>query len=138
MSERTKNRNNELIRYTLPPLLWMALNFTSSSSPSYDFPQVHGILWPKLVHVIFFSTLSFLTWRALQHHAKRDWAVRHAGLTAFAVAILYGMIDEFHQLYTAGRHPRMTDVLIDGASAGLFLLALSLYRSMKNIDDAAF
>ena len=133
-----KNETKDLIRYRWPPFLWMIGIFISSSIPGYDFPSVSWVGWPKLVHVFFYSTLCFLTWRALQHHAKLDWAGRHSALTAFAVAILYGMIDEFHQLLTVGRHPRFTDVLIDGAGAGLFLLALHCYRYLKSVNNTAY
>lgn len=138
MGEQAKGGRSALLRYQLPPILWMALIFLSSSIPGYDYPSLSWAGWPKLVHVVFYSTLCFLTWRALQHHAKMDWAERHSALTAFAVAIVYGMIDETHQYFTAGRHPRFTDVLIDAAGAGLFLLALHFYRSLKGIDDTAY
>jgi VanZ family protein len=39
----------------------------------------------------------------------------------------YAATDEFHQSFTAGRHPSPVDVGIDSVGALLFLLALALW-----------
>ena len=44
-------------------------------------------------------------------------------LLAWTLAVLYSATDEFHQSFTPGRTPAVTDVLIDsvGAAVALFL-----------------
>lgn len=133
-----KNDGNEFLRYFAPLVLWMGVIFVSSSIPEADFPSLSWGGWAKIVHLIFYSTLCFLTWRALHHQSRVDWLARHSAAAGFVVAVIYGSIDEFHQLFTAGRHPRVTDVLIDGFGACIFLLALQCYRVLKGLDSTAY
>lgn len=74
----------------------------------------------KLAHMTEFATLGglifllLLTWRG-------KVLLRYGG--AILAAALYALSDEFHQNFSAGRGPQLTDVLIDASGA---LLACSL------------
>ncbi len=116
----------------------MILIFVSSSLPERVFPAVNWWGWAKLVHLFFYAVLCFLTWRAMHHQDRLPWLRRHSAFVGFFVAILYGSLDELHQVFTAGRHPAFTDVLIDGLGACLFLAALELYRVLKGTRDTAY
>ena len=54
---------------------------------------------------------------------------------AFVMAIVYALTDEFHQNFTAGRHPAFGDVGIDssGALLGVCMAYLLYYRRAKFI-----
>ena len=98
------------MRLWLPVIAYMAMvfGFSSLSTP----PQPPGILSYYHVHIILYTGLGALTTRAA---AK---GLRHVSLTAALVAIaissLYGVTDEYHQLFVPGR---MFDVLDMAADA---------------------
>ncbi len=138
VNTRSRYEGREFFRYQMPPLLWMVTIFVSSSIPEADYPAVGWGGWAKIVHLIFYSVLCFLTWRAMHHQRRFEWLARHSASVGLAVAVVYGSLDEFHQFFTVGRHPRATDVMIDAIGACLFLLALQCYRFYKKMDDTAY
>lgn len=102
-----------------PALLWMAVLFAASATPSSDIPTFG--LWDFVVkkggHMLGYAVLALLYRRAL------GWDNRKAGL-AWLLAVLYAMTDEWHQTLVPGRHPEWFDVLIfDGGGAAIAMLA---------------
>jgi VanZ family protein len=61
--------------------------------------------------------------------------VARPALWAFAVALLYGLSDEFHQAFVPGRHPDPLDIVTDIAGAAAALLALRLLRGRLRRPD---
>ena len=53
------------------------------------------------------------------------------------MAVLYSATDEFHQSFTPGRHPAVTDVMIDalGSAAALILAAKYYKQKMTSHTD---
>jgi VanZ family protein len=98
----------------LPALLWMAWIFYWSGQSVTPAPST---LLSKLAHVLGYAVLALLLMLALLAWPRR-------AVLAWAIAGLYGVSDEIHQGFTPGRHPAMTDVLLDGAGALAALLAL--------------
>jgi VanZ family protein len=47
------------------------------------------------------------------------------------MACLYSATDEFHQSFVPGRHPAVTDVMIDAAGAALTLFLAKQYYNQK-------
>lgn len=82
-------------------------------------------LFRKCGHLTEYAVLALLLWRAL--HATKSglpaWSWPKVGGTMLMV-FLYGMTDEFHQIFVPTRTPHITDVLIDttGGAIGLFVL----------------
>lgn len=76
----------------------------------------------KLAHVALFFTVAYFALKIVRH-----W--RYDYLIAWAFATLYGMTDEWHQLYVPGRSGTIRDVIID--STGAFLLIVIVYVSDK-------
>ena len=122
------NNKGYAVRYLLPVAVWMIIIFVSSSIPQDDFPHVEFWGWAKLVHLIYYGVLCLLCQRALGGQTRFPALARHSYLLGVLFAVLYGTTDEYHQLTTAGRHGRMTDVLIDGFGALLCLVGLWAYR----------
>jgi VanZ family protein len=50
---------------------------------------------------------------------------------AWGMACLYSATDEFHQSFVPGRHPAVTDVMIDAAGAALALFLANRYYKQK-------
>jgi len=138
-----------LLKYWLPPLVWMSVIFSASGdAQSYQhssalfepllhwlFPQLSPAtvdyihhLFRKTGHLTEFALLALLLWRAIRQPQKNDsrpWRWDEAGL-ALSGVFLYAASDEFHQIFVPSRTPLVSDVVIDttGGAIGLLLLWL--------------
>jgi VanZ family protein len=117
-------------KYCVPAILYMALLFYLSSRPSPDEVRWIPIIAKlKLVHIIEYGILYFLVRYAIIKTAAYD------KLSVFAIAlmitVLYGLTDEFHQIFVAGRTSSLLDVVADGVGGILagFILILGDKRS---------
>jgi VanZ family protein len=108
----------------LPVLIWAAVIFAFSATPNLRVAQAADLdfVIRKAGHMFVFGVLAVLIWRALAYSA-----VRRAMLWSLALTVGYAASDEFHQSFTAGRHPSLVDVGIDSVGALLFLLALMVW-----------
>jgi VanZ family protein len=134
-------------KYWLPVLIWMALIFSASSDAhSYEHsarlvePLLHW-LFPHMsptrveavhlflrkgAHLVEYSVLALLFWRAVRRPVKNDprpWVWPEAGL-ALALVFLYAAGDEFHQVFVPTRTGLVSDVFIDTAGGAASLFAL--------------
>ena len=91
----------------LIPLLRACLPFTSPD----ELAAIHLVI-RKSAHVIEYAVLAVL-WRRSVGGAGRP----------LALAVLTACLDELRQSFTPGRGGSMADVLLDGAAAGLALVA---------------
>jgi VanZ family protein len=81
----------------------------------------HGLI-RKLAHLIEYSILGFLAFRAFLHLRRRSGQLIGAVAAAFVV-IIVATIDEFNQSFNPSRTGSSTDVLID-VSGGLAVILL--------------
>ena len=97
---------------------WMALIFFLSSQPRLpSLPDSWAdFLFKKGAHFTVYAVLVVLFRRALPP-GRWIWA------RSWILAMLYAASDEWHQSFVPGRHPQLTDVLIDacGAATGLLI-----------------
>ncbi len=117
-----------LIRFWGPVVLYMGLVFWSSSRAR---PDVLSSAPDYLLHGTEYAGLAVLSVRAL---AKRLFSGLKAAHVAggIAIAVLYGMSDEWHQLHVPGRDGSVVDVLADlvgAALGGAFLAAVSAFNA---------
>ena len=101
---------------------WMAWIFYLSNQPVLDVPS----LFPnqdKVLHFGAYAVLASFVLGAMQRRA--DGYSLTQILLATAVASLYGISDEVHQMYVPGRDPDVLDWLADtcGALTATLLLA---------------
>ena len=99
--------------------------FLSSRPSPEELKLVPIIARLKLVHIIEYGILYLLVYYAvLRTTYFTGWK---AFVFSLAITVLYGMTDEFHQLYVPERTCRFADVVADGVG-GIFaqgvLLAL--------------
>ena len=103
------------MKFWLPVYLYAGVIFfySSLSTP----PITLNILYAdKLLHLVEYAILGYLIARA----AKNSSSARlRADFRIFAVytAVLYGLINEFHQCFVPGREADILDILADGAGA---------------------
>lgn len=107
----------------LPALLIMAVIFAFSSQPSDNLPNFRG--WDYFVkksgHAIGYGLLALSYFHFLKYNSKQYWL-------AWLLTVAYAMTDEFHQVFSAGRHASFIDVFIfDGFGAFLALLLYFLF-----------
>ena len=109
---------------------WMGLTFYLSSLTQPETPQIPLLgNWQSLVgHLILYGVCA-----ALMEGSLWSWGSGFRlrwTLVAIVGATAYGISDEFHQSFVAGRHATVEDVLVNTigatvAAAGLWLIANS-------------
>jgi len=115
----------------LPTLLMMGIIFWFSSQPSPDLPNFNWAdrIVKKSGHVIGYAVLALCYWYALGLKPEKRW-------TAWLLAILYALTDEFHQSFVVGRHSSIWDVLIfDNFGALLSLWLAETWVKQKRPDE---
>lgn len=108
-----------------PPIAWAIVIFLLSSFSTLPGPSL--VWWDfvlkKTAHMTEFGILFFLIQRSLNWRTSkpRYWP-------AFLLTVLYALSDEYHQSFTPGRTPLITDVGYD--SLGSFLVYLKLTHNI--------
>jgi len=107
------------IVYWLPVILYASLIFYMSSKAMVVQPQeLVGLpmVSDKLLHVAEYFVFSWLLLRALKNHD-----LKNPFFWAFAIAALYGISDEVHQLFVPGRSFSFLDMAANAVGASLVL-----------------
>jgi VanZ family protein len=119
----------------LPVILWASLIFKFSSG---TIPVASSVFWQdfavkKFGHILLFGMLALLVYRAL---IAEGVSRKKAAFIAVLSSFLYGVSDEYHQMYTQGREARVRDVIIDGlgASALIYFIYRFLPRLPKKVQ----
>jgi VanZ family protein len=112
----------------LPVLVWAGIIFALSATPNLRVAPTADVdfIVRKAGHMAAFGVLAVLVWRALASSQ-----VRRAMVWSWALTVAYAASDEFHQAFTAGRHPSPVDVGIDSVGALIALLALTLWLRIR-------
>ncbi|HEY7817189.1 MAG TPA: VanZ family protein [Vicinamibacteria bacterium] len=130
MARRAASRSADAVRYWGPVVLYMGLIFWASSQPRIALPLPTS---DYVLHGAGYAVLAVLSVRALASSAFRGLTIAQVA-GGIAIAAVYGLTDEWHQLHVPGRDASLLDALADfvGASLGGSVLmafsALSLRR----------
>jgi VanZ family protein len=103
-----------------PAVAWMLAIFALSSRSHYPQPrELLAELLAVAVHLAAYATLSLLLLRGFAPTRMRGTAAA----LAVAIATAYGISDEVHQSFVAGRSATVFDVGVDfvGAVAGVWI-----------------
>ena len=113
----------------LPVALYMGFIFYLSSHAAPGFlvciPTVFGI---KVTHVGEYAIMALLTMYGLARGTRGPR--RRAYVVAVVVTVAYGISDEYHQSFVAGRTAAAVDVLSD-LLGGLSAVAAHAYASAR-------
>jgi VanZ family protein len=101
-------------------LLHQALNFLHISVSAGNFRLLHHVI-RKLAHLSEYGIFCMLLYGSFSGGRDFSWRGRKA-LAALAIASLYSLSDEFHQLFVRGRGASFVDCGIDSAGAALGML----------------
>jgi VanZ family protein len=102
-------------------IVWAAVIFVLSATPNLRFAPADAVdfIVRKAGHMAVFGIFAVLLWRAISLSRRRG-----AVALSLAITVLYAGTDEFHQLFTTGRHASPVDVGIDTVGALIALLLL--------------
>jgi VanZ family protein len=114
----------------IPALIMMGVIFWFSAQPIDALPDFEWAdrIVKKGGHMLGYGLLALSYWNSLGWKKEKRWL-------AWLFAILYAMTDEFHQMFTRGRHPSIWDVIIfDNFGALISLWSAGLYLKRKRPD----
>ena len=97
------------MKYWFPVALYCCMIFGVSSISTAQLPETLPNL-DKLVHMSEYALLAALFARAVRHTSQREWHLLIWVMAIFFVAF-YGITDEFHQSFVAGRSSDLADWL---------------------------
>ena len=124
---------NELIMknflyYWLPVFLYAGLIFYFSSLSTIPSVIIKIISETLILHMIEYAILNILLFRALTN-SKNNKLRNNTIFLSIIIATIYGVTDEFHQLFVPGRTFSILDVFVDfiGSLLGLFV-CLKFYK----------
>ena len=120
----------------LPVVVWAVLIAVGTSTPGNKLPRSPFPHFDLVVHFGMYGVLAFLLYRALQL-GTRLGAGRPTWLIAFAIAQVYGILDEIHQIWIPNRSCDPVDALTDGIGAAVGVcLFYWLWKKARSVDNA--
>ncbi|MCW8810897.1 MAG: VanZ family protein [Ignavibacteriaceae bacterium] len=106
-------------------LYWIIL-FTATTLPGKDLPEL-GIS-DKIEHFSAFFILAVLLNLALIYQRKSYFLFKNASIATIIITLLYGAIDEIHQLFISGRSADIRDWFADSSGVIIGILLLNLLK----------
>lgn len=116
----------------LPALLMMLVIFLMSARSPSELPNFAwaDAIVKKGAHVIGYSLLALLYWRALDLKTEKRWV-------AWLLTISYAVTDEIHQSFVPGRNSSLWDVVIFDNLGALISLWLAASYGRRKRSRAA-
>jgi VanZ family protein len=99
-----------LLGLWLPVIIYMAAIFYVSSLPQPPMPTATDKPW----HLLAYLGFAVVVVRAVAGGRPRRICLRTAG-RAIAIAVMYAVSDEIHQMFVPGRSADLTDLIADAA-----------------------
>jgi len=117
-----------------PVAVYMAAIFYTSSLSVIPGPVGYWFS-DTLLHMACYGGLALFTLRAL---AGGKWTGVHVGvaIAAWLIAVLYGVTDEWHQMYVPGRTSELRDLVNDAIGALAAVGAAGAWSIMRGPSRA--
>ena len=112
-----------------PALVYAAALFVASSRS--ELPSIVALVWDKLLHAGAWTGLTLLLLRAT--HRGRGPLRPLPTLAAAAIAIAYGMSDEYHQSFVRGRDPELDDLAADSVGAPAAIVMALGWQGLRRL-----
>jgi VanZ family protein len=119
----------KFLKYWFPVFLYCCIIFGASAVPAKEIPN-SLFLGDKVIHMVEYGILAVLFARAIRHASRSKWALLIWALAVYFVAF-YGITDEFHQSFVAGRSSDLMDWFAD-ISGGAIGAAVYLIGKSNN------
>ena len=126
----TQEKIISFIQFQLPALAWCLFIYIASSIPMAKLPPLENYS-DKVVHASVFAVLCWLMHVALYHQGIRS-IKKYSLWIAVCFVLIYGISDEYHQLFTPGRSTDPYDVAAD-LFGGLLYASINMrYKFYRN------
>lgn len=121
----------------IPLALVMGIIFFLSHQPgdSVDLPDLPHV--DKLLHMLVYGVLSIAAFYAVSRRRYLAQPVR-VGSQIIFFCFLYGLSDEFHQMFIPDRSVSAVDLLADGAGATLAVILVHYLIKTERIPAHLF
>lgn len=117
-------------------IAWMGLIFALSAQPQLPEVGEEDSFWNtfahKGAHIVVFAVLAGLYYRLLGIYLPL--AKQELGGLALCAAVLYGLVDELHQMYVPGRTGRLPDVVVDAVGAALAIAGMMRLETHQRLS----
>ena len=121
---------NKIMLVYIPLVLYWIILFTATTLPGNQLPNL-GIS-DKIEHFSAFLILSVLLNLTLLFQRKSRLFFRYAAILTIIICLLYGAVDEIHQLIIPGRSADIRDWLADSTGVFLGVFILNLIKNLIN------
>ena len=111
-----------------PVAVQMGVIFLASAVP--DLQSIPGGISDHAGHFLGYGLLGLLVFRALAD-GRWDGISPRTAIVAWATCALYGVTDEWHQVYVSGRTPAFDDWLADALGAATAVVGLMLIAALR-------
>jgi VanZ family protein len=117
----------EFLKRWGPAILVMGIIFIASNTSGADIPGfgIMDIEVKKGGHMLGYALLAASYFHALDNGRRKP---RILFLLTVLLSVIYAASDEFHQSFTPGRTPAVTDVCIDASGSIIGMAVLILLR----------
>lgn len=126
----SNTRTIDFLQYQLPVIAWTMFIFIASSIPSKNIAMLGGVS-DKFVHMSVFAVLCWLMHVALFHQPNRTLA-RYSLVLALCFTSLFGVSDEYHQMFTPGRSTDIFDWMADTTGGLLYMGIMLKFKFYRN------
>ena len=118
----------------MPLIVYWIILFIATSIPAQSVPSF-GVS-DKVNHLLAYFILSILLYLTFSFQEKSLFAKRNAALLTIAVVLLYGVLDELHQMLIPGRSAEFLDWAADavGAICGVLIISFLLKKFKKEAE----
>ena len=122
-----------LLKYWTPPIIFAGLIYFLSSRSSLQIgPEIPHI--DKLYHATIYFIFACLLWRAF-YYASPHFFQQRSIWFALCITILFGMSDEWHQLYVSCRCADVFDLLFDSLGASVAIIGINWWSSGQKTEE---
>jgi len=124
-------RNKFFFFYLLPIIIYMGIIFYFSSQPIIYLEivlkeRIGFSVERWIMHIIEYGILSFLLYRGLVKSRFK----KNSFLLAILISIFYGLTDEVHQIFVAGRYFDFLDLMLDGVGSFLIQILIKIKNNL--------
>ena len=131
----TDNTIYRIVFYYYPWIASLIIIFTLSSQPAVKLPDIQNPYMDKIAHVIEYFILGVCTIRIFELWSKKEKLKRFSRkvlvyLLPFLCVVLFGLMDEIHQIFVEGRTFDLIDLAMDtlGMSAAVVFTSTDFGR----------
>ncbi len=126
----TQQKIISFLQFQLPLIAWCVFVFTASSIPSKNIPAL-GMYFDKVIHFGVYGTLCWLAHVAF-HHQPNISLKKYSLPAAIIFTVVFGLSDEFHQMFTPGRSAEVLDLVADTFGGLMYATIYLRFRFYQN------